>query len=308
MYRRILVPLDGSKLAEAALPPAIFLARALGAQLTLLHLVESRAADTVHGDRHLTEAGEAEAYLGELAVRPELAGLPVVHHVDSEPSRGVVAGIVQHEGELAPDLIVMCSHGRGGLRKLLFGSIPQQVIAAGVTPVVLVKPRPGAEWSPYACRELLVPLDGDPAHEDGLLAAERLAAAISARLRLLSVVRGESDLSGRHAVTGRFLPGTSRALAQLDSEERLRYLRGVTERLRADRPGLDTSSEVRRGEPAETIVTEAAGGGADLIVLATHGKAGSEAFWAGSIAALVLEKTALPVLLVPVGKGEAPGG
>ncbi len=308
MYRHILVPLDGSTLAEAALPPAIFLAKTLGAQLTLLHLVESNAAGTVHGDRHLTDAAEADAYLRELAARPACAGLAIDCHVHTEPTDRVVAGIVEHEGELAPDLVVMCSHGRGGLRKLLFGSIAQRVIASGATPVVLAKPRPGAEWEPYTCRELLVPLDGNPAHEGGLTTAERLAVALSARLRLLSVVRGEADLSGRHAVTGRFLPGTSRALAQLDSEERLRYLQGVTGRLRAARPELDVSSEVRRGEPAETIVTEAAGGGADLIVLATHGKAGSQAFWAGSIAALVLEKTALPVLLVPAGKPESAAG
>ncbi len=300
MYRHILVPLDGSKLAEAALPPAAFLAGRLGARLTLLHLVESNVAGTVHGDRHLTEAGEADAYLQELAARPALAGLAVTCHVHEEPTSRVVTGIVEHQDELAPDLVVMCAHGRGGLRKLLYGSIPQRVIAAGATPVVLVRPGAGGEAPPFDCRELLVPLDGEPAHEEGLAAAEHLASALSARLHLLSVVRGETDLSGRQAVSGRFLPGASRAVAQFDSEERLRYLAAVTLRLRASQ--LDVASEVRRGEPAETIVAAAAGGGADLIVLATHGKAGSQAFWAGSIAALVLEKTALPVLLVPVAK------
>ena len=89
-------------------------------------------------------------------------------------------------------------------------------------------------------------------------------------------------------------------------------IRGMTAELAADPDSLvflELGEALRRrGQPdaafkvARTGLTEAAGGGADLIVLATHGKAGSQAFWAGSIAALVLEKTALPVLLVPVGE------
>jgi nucleotide-binding universal stress UspA family protein len=63
MFKRLLVPLDGSHLAEAALPAAAFLALKLNAVLTLVHIVERNAPEEIHGDRHLTNADEANAYL-----------------------------------------------------------------------------------------------------------------------------------------------------------------------------------------------------------------------------------------------------
>ena len=67
--RRILVPLDGSRLAEWVLPPAVSLARHLGAQLTLLHVMERGAPSSVHGERHLTQIEEADRYLADVAAR-----------------------------------------------------------------------------------------------------------------------------------------------------------------------------------------------------------------------------------------------
>ncbi len=67
MFKHILVPLDGSKLAEAALPAAVSLAQTFKAPVTLLHIIEQDAPEEIHRDRHLTEAREAEAYLAEIA-------------------------------------------------------------------------------------------------------------------------------------------------------------------------------------------------------------------------------------------------
>src|SRR5919202_2263342 len=75
--KHLLVPLDGSRLAEAALPAATMLAERLGARVTLLHVMERHAPATVHGERHLTRAGEAEAYLNGVASRFADAGVPV---------------------------------------------------------------------------------------------------------------------------------------------------------------------------------------------------------------------------------------
>lgn len=126
MFQQILLPLDGSRLAEAALPAAVHLALNLGASLTLIHVIECQAPPAVHGERHLTQADEARAYLDEFARRAVPAGLPVARHVHAQEVEDVAESLVEHVRELAPDLIVMCTHGRGGLRSLMFGSVAQR--------------------------------------------------------------------------------------------------------------------------------------------------------------------------------------
>jgi len=141
MFRHILIPLDGSVLAESALPVAEYLSRVLSARITLVHVIEKDAVASIHGERHLTLHEEAEGYLDQIRQRAFPAGSPVALHVHESAVQDVAQGIVEHQDELAPDLIVMCSHGRGGLRDLLFGSIAQQVITAGRVPVLLVRPQ-----------------------------------------------------------------------------------------------------------------------------------------------------------------------
>ncbi len=77
----LLIPLDGSRLAEAALPVAAALAERLGARVTLLHVLERDPPREVHGEPHLGAAGEACAYLDEVAARAFAAVAPVVRHV-----------------------------------------------------------------------------------------------------------------------------------------------------------------------------------------------------------------------------------
>ena len=136
MLRHILVPLDGSALAESALTTAGWLARKLDAQVTLVHVIEKNAPSEVHSERHLVTPDEAGVYLDEVSRRPVLSGLRVTTHVHTAEVSDVARSIFEHSAEMAPDLIVMCAHGRGGVRRLLFGAIAQQVITLGKTPVL----------------------------------------------------------------------------------------------------------------------------------------------------------------------------
>ncbi len=292
MFQHLLVPLDGSRLAEAALPPAACLAGALGARITLIHVIERNAPQAVHGERHLTDAAEAAAYLAEVAARTLAAGVQVERHVHSDEVGDVARSLSEHSCELRPDLIVMCAHGRGGLRKLVFGGIAQPVIALGTTPVLLIQPGRRPPERPFACRILLVPLDGDPPHEAGLSVAAGLARACRGALHLLTVVHTRGTLSGARAATGRLLPGATAAALDMAQEAAKDYLRRLITHLQAD--GLAANAEVARGDPARGIVRIARRAGADLIVLATHGKAGTDAFWTGSVAAAVARRTRLP--------------
>ena len=123
MFQHLLVPLDGSSLAETALPAAAHLAQVLEASVTLIHVIEKDAPKEVHKDRHLSEPEEASAYLKEVAGRAFPPETKVEWHVHVEEVKDVARSIVHHSHELEQDLIVMCTHGWGGLRDLLFGSI-----------------------------------------------------------------------------------------------------------------------------------------------------------------------------------------
>ncbi len=298
MFRHILIPLDGSVLAEAALPVAEYLSRALGARITLVHVIEKDAAASIHGQRHLTRHEEAEGYLDQIRQRAFPEGSPVALHVHASAVQDVAQGIVEHQDELAPDLIVMCSHGRGGFRDLLFGSIAQQVITSGRVPVLLVRPPAADSRKPFECRSVLAPTDGRPHHEAGLLTAARLAKATHARLNLIAVAPTLETLAGPPAISGRLMPGATRTMLDMVEDELRSYLERTAKRFQAE--GVPVAALVGRGDPAALVARNAETTHADLIVFATHGKAGTKAFWAQSVGARLLARTSRPALLVPV--------
>ena len=294
-FRHLLVPLDGSGLAEAVLSATAALAERLGASLTLLHVMEQDAPATIHGERHLTDEGDAERYLEDVQRRLALGDRPVARHVHQAKEGDVALAIVQHAEELRVDLIVMSTHGRGGLRELVVGSIAQRVLQRGAAPIFLIQPARGAP-APFACRTILVPLDGTAAHEPALDAAVELARAFGARLHLVIVVPTPATLSGGTAAVGTMMPLATTALLDLATEGAAEYMRRQVERLRAS--GLEATAEVRRGEPAANLVEAAEHAGADVITMASHGRAGLEAFWEGSVSAKVVARFGRPVLLV----------
>lgn len=302
MFRHIVVPLDGSLRAEAALPAAAVLAGACGATVTLLHVLERRPPATIHGERHLTAAGEAETYLADKARQAFPSPIVVRCHVHTEPVTDVVQAIVEHQAELAPDLIVMCTHGWSGVRRMLFGSIAQQVVARGRIPILLLRPDTPGPTEPFVVHRLLVPLDGAAEHEVGLALAAPLAIACQARMHLLFVVPTVGTLSARQAAPGRLLPGATREILELSCAHAARYVEARLLAIRAQ-AGPDTTGAVQRGDPAQVVAQVAAQELSDLIVLGTHGRAGTRAFWQGSTAARILRLSRRPVLLVPIPAG-----
>jgi nucleotide-binding universal stress UspA family protein len=298
MFDYLLVPLDGSRLAEAALPAAVTLSKRLDARVALIHMIERGAPQEIHGEQHLSDPAEARAYLSEVAARAFSPGVRVEQHVHTAEVGDVARSIVEHAEELGADLVVMCTHGRGGVRTWLLGSIAQQVIALRETPVLVVQPDGVAATPSFACRRLLVPLDGNPEHEQGLGVATALARACSAELHLLMVVPTLGTLSGEHGTTARLLPTATSAWLDISEEKAGAHLHQKAIGLQT--MGLDTTTEVCRGDPASAIVRTAQRMEADLVVMGTHGKRGMDAFWAGSVAAQVSSRSRVPLLLMPV--------
>ncbi|MCX6026719.1 MAG: universal stress protein [Chloroflexi bacterium] len=298
MFRHILVPLDGSRLAEAALPVAATLASKLGASLTLVHVIERDAPEQVHHERHLTTVTEAIAYLERVA-RESLPGeVKAQTHVHTAAVTDVARSIVAHTHELEPDLIVMCTHGRAGPRDILFGSIAQQVIALGATPVLLVQPEAPSPGKDLLCSTILVPLDTDPEHARALPIAAELARPCGASLLLMTVVPTAETLAGQQAATARLLPGAMRAALDLDQAAAETY---VQEQAKSLAPStLEVTVESARGDPATEIVRAAERARVGLIVMAVHGTLGTQAFWARSVPPKVSSRSSVPVLLVPI--------
>ena len=226
MFKRLLIPLDGSTLAETVLPAAAFLATRLDASVVLIHVIEPDAPSAVHGQRHLHTAPEAEAYLREVASATFGPRVSVETHVHAERIESVIKSIVEHVTEFGSELILMCTHGKGGARRLLFGSNAQQIASLGEVPMLFFPPAIESP-APFAITNLLVPLDGQPEHEHSLPIAVDLARRCGASLHLVRVVHTYGDLSGPWVQTSRLLPGTTSRMLEMAVQEAQEYLDGL---------------------------------------------------------------------------------
>ena len=154
MYAHLLVPLDGSAAAEAALPHAQALAERFGARVTVLRVTvapETLIAQTAAGAPGLPEAGplldptpvveaeqqQAATYLSRVADDLRARGLSDVN--TEQPEGDAAETIVQRARELGVELIVMTTHGRGGLGRLVFGSVADAVLRHTACPVLLIR-------------------------------------------------------------------------------------------------------------------------------------------------------------------------
>jgi nucleotide-binding universal stress UspA family protein len=142
MYNRILVPLDGSRTAEAILPFVLEIAGPLDIEVTLLRVVVPIPPSVVEGSRHVvvedTEArrAEAERYLDSLAAELRDRGV----RVRTVVRRGdPVTEIASAARELEVDLVAMTTHGRSGLGRLLFGSVAEAVLRSTDLPVLMMR-------------------------------------------------------------------------------------------------------------------------------------------------------------------------
>lgn len=296
MFTHLLVPLDGSSLAEATLPYVRALATLDAPRVTLLHLIEPSPPASVHGARHLRTVAEAEQYLTDVARILARDGIAVETHVDTNEAGDTAGRIVDHAAEWAADLVVLCAHGRNGIGRWLFGSIAQKVMADGVAPVLLVRPVAGSEPRPVAFRNLLVPLDGTADSEHVLPVARDLARAAGGVLHLAMVVPTVETLSGAMSSVARFSPKVTTELLHASEQDAVAYLASLVQRLAVD--GVAVRATVGRGEPAAVTVETAKRLRADLVLIASHGRAGWEGAWAGSVSNKILARLDSPFVLV----------
>jgi len=303
VFKHLLVPLDGSAAAEQAAWVAAGIAERAAARITLLHVIEQAPPSRVHDQRHLRDASEARQYLDNLADRMKAKGLDVACHVHLTPTRSPAESLGFHVEECGADLVVMCAHGPVRLRDRLVGNLGQQLAGQGQVAVLLLRVTEGREIA-FPFRKVLVALDGKPEHERGLAPAAALATACQAPMHLITVVSTSSSAPMGQPATSMYLPGTTDEILRLRQEQAEVYLAGHLARLREQ--GIAATAEVAMGDPADMIARTANSCGADVVVLTTHGKAGTEAFWSRSLPPKLLRRLDAAFLLVPAdGKSGA---
>jgi nucleotide-binding universal stress UspA family protein len=298
MIKRILIPLDGSKLAEQALTPARILVQKIHATPVLLHIIEKNAPAEVHGQKHLQSISQANSYLENLVKKnPFLKKVSLEIHVHEEEVSHLAQSIIDHALDYQVDLIILTRHGEGEWKDKVVGSLTRQVIGHGHIPVLLSNARPD---STAVCSfdKILLTLDGNSEHDVSEKVAADFASQLNSKMLLLTVVPTFRTLPPDQSPASLLLPSATDAMLDISEKSSVEYLKNHIRKLK--KLGLNVEGEVERGDPVECIVEVATEKDMDLIVLATHGKAGLEAFFAGSVASKVITDSIIPLLLIPV--------
>ncbi len=309
MPYRIVVPLDGSRFGEGALPLALALADRQEAALDLVTVTipqsppVSGRGDATEGDESI-ERGRAQAseYLDSVAERIRASGYGGALARDVIAPGNAARSIVRYLAEVEADLVVMTTHGRGPLQRAWLGSTADGVIRRSPCPVLLVRPgegeapEEGAEAvdlgvRPAPFRSVVLPLDGSEAAERAFDPLPPLMEA-GGSVRLLRAV--PPFVAGGSP----YLPHAVREAHEheLVRKASAEYLEGFSARVEA--MGFKVHAKVlTAGQAASAILRTAEEDGAELIAMSTSGRGGAARLILGSVADKVVRGAPCPVLL-----------
>jgi nucleotide-binding universal stress UspA family protein len=302
MYKRILVPLDTSKLAEIALPYAEELASKLGSEVILIH-VKTRADVPDNVDHRV--------YISKMAATTEQnvkksPALPSGEKVKVASAVVGSVGLLTHPAEEILgyaekeniSLIVMATHGRTGIRRWTLGDTANKVARASKCPVLLIRANTDVPESVHLDR-ILVPLDGSKLSEAVVPYIENLASKLKTKISLINVVEppyhyypGYGGMGYESIVRA---PYTEEEIKPL-KEVAEKYVKSVSEKLMAE--GIKTSYEVKVGSAGEEIIKVEEEIHPDMVAMSTHGHSGFGRWEHGSVADKVLHHGNIPLLLV----------
>lgn len=297
MLKSVLVPLDGTRFGERALPVAEGIAQATGAALHLAHVHIAHPHDDLMSSPSFQWEGgnldefdekdraEEQSYLTALADRVARESSAAV---DSTLLDGDVTDSLQrYARKVSAELVILTTHARSGLEKVWTGSVADALIRGGDAPVLAIPEN--AEPRPPGIRSILIPLDGSPLSESVIPDAVELARVFGSRVTLLQV------LTSRFPATGGLSPAHPDAWTEALAAGEA-YLDRICRRLKAR--GLTCVPMVlAHPRPAEAIHDVAAEVGAELVAMSTHGYSGVRRALFGSTAEAVLRKCHLPVLI-----------
>ena len=296
IFQQILIPFDGSDASHRAAQIALEIAASLGSLAVFTY-----AAPEFTGEE------KAMRILEPAVMLAKKAGVKFETHVLDGDTQSIAQAIVGEAKNSVSDLIVMGTHGREGMERLLLGSIAERVTRTAQIPVMLVRPIKGANrYAPQITR-IFVAVDGSDPSNLALHTANDLAVALKASLEVVSIIPDVPISSGYGYAGGDYLPAidfesyaadlTANSQAVISSaveQLNLAMLKAVK---------VNTSSVPANGQrTAEAIVMSAENLHADLIVIGTHGRGGIEELLLGSVAQGVSHHANIPVLLIRPNK------
>jgi len=301
MIKTLLVPLDGSHFAEAALPEAQRMAQTVGGTIVLMRAVRGGVMGSVVQSAALAAA---EHYLREIEATLTSRGCAVRHEsCVAEAAEGILLAARENKA----DLIVMSTHGLSGLRHALLGSVADEVLHRADRAVLLVQHGHHADYAPNQSgpyRTILVPLDGTPGAEPAL---RLIAQEEFARTAEILVVHSEVSVAvpgtgGGYAYgfgPGMDIPQYAVDEAGRETDAHCRDDRAYLGRMaQTYLEGRAWHSFVPLDEAGPAIVRVAIEQHADLIAMTTHAQTGLARLAEGSVAAHVLHHAGVPVLLL----------
>jgi nucleotide-binding universal stress UspA family protein len=296
VFNKILVPLDGSELAERALEPALTLAHHVEGEVTLLRVpladqifIPDAAVLAGYGvmwpDQALEESRKASrAYLGQL--QHTRATPRVTLHTQLREG-DVAEAILDTAAQTSADLIALSSHGYSGLRRWMLGSVAERVLHQAICPVLVVR-------SPKPVQHILIPLDGSALAEKILPAALETALGLKSQITLLRAIPAVPPADVDHLE--QIEPGLGKRLEEDLHDEAQRYLQEVAEA--HHQPSLTLNTAVVHEPAAEAILQYADAHQTDLIAMSTHGRTGLQRWVYGSVTEKVLHGASCCSMLV----------
>jgi nucleotide-binding universal stress UspA family protein len=287
MYKTILVPLDGSKLAEQALPLALAIARGAHAKLRLVRV--HKPATHLAGRHAKTDKDAEQTYLKSIGAN--VGSVPTETAVLDGP---VAVTLCKHALDVKADLTVMTTHGRGPLSRFWLGSTTDDLVRNTPVPLLIYHPTPDKPPpANFRFHRILVPLDGSDVAEEALGPAAELARIMDAGLTFLRVIEPVPLVAPDGLVYTP--PALDSALMDELTTQAQQYVDHVAARWQGE--GLTVDSRVAVNDLPTAAVLEAAAGH-DLIALATHGRSRMARLFLGSVADKVVRGAACPVLVV----------
>ena len=287
MWKKILVPLDGSDLAELALPYAEELGNAFKSEIILLHVSEP-SEDRY---RHMHEL-----YVKEVAERMKERFKKVTPLVISgKPADEIIS----YADKNKVGLIVMTSHGRSGIMSWATGSIASKLLQGATVPLLLVRAAKPKRKAPrqVLLKQILLPLDGSEAGEAAVEYIGELMSRLESEVTLLGVISSGQHIRSVGGLDYILYPEEQLELFRKEAEE---YLDGVYRRLKRLKGAVKVALKVgdKSGDTGRELLNFAEVKGANLIAISSHGHSGIERWVFGSIANKVVLNSKSPVLLV----------
>ena len=296
MFSKILVPLDGSELAELALPYAEELSEAFNSEIDLVEVCEKKDCP----ERHIHQL-----YVKRMAkllrnrikeVDPAVTVKPVV--LDGE----CAAEIIDYAVKSNISLIIMATHGRSGIMLWAMGSVANKILHNINIPILLIRAKAAAMKRDKGemFSKILVPLDGSDTGEAVLPHVMELAKGLKLEVTLLQVIA-----PGIHVHTIGGLDYVNFTEQQIESTQASakQYLKEVSRKFKGTQATV--KYELKLGDPAEEIIKFADETDTYLVAMSTRGHSGIERWTLGSITHKVLHSGNTHVLLVRASEVKA---